>query len=113
MRLSPLVLIAFFVLSGAHSAFGQSAPGYQAPGKLPVKKESSQTKAARGQAPLVRLYAHLKPDASRIKHLPAWNQRLKRSNRILNTVLTINLFHNAADGTAAPVMLRHRSKAPK
>jgi hypothetical protein len=71
--------MAFFVLSGAHSAFGQSAPGYQAPRKLPVKEESSVTKAARGQAPLAKVYTHLKPDASRIKHLPALSQRLKRS----------------------------------
>lgn len=78
-RLSRFALIAFFLLSGAHSAFGQSAPGYQAPPRSPVKEESSQTKAARGQAPLARLYTHLKPDASRIKHLPALSQRLKRS----------------------------------
>jgi hypothetical protein len=78
-RLSPFALIAFFLLSAAHTAFGQSAPGYQAPRKLPVKEESSLTKAARGQAPLARVYTHLKPDASRIKHLPALSQRLKRS----------------------------------
>lgn len=78
-RLSPFALIAFFLLSGAHSAFGQSAPGYQAPPKPPVKEESTLTKVARGQAPLAKLYTHLKPDASRIKQLPALSPRLKRS----------------------------------
>ena len=78
-RLSLLAPIAFFLLSGAHSAFGQSSPGYQAPRKLPVKEESGLTKAARGQAPLAKAYTHLKPDASRIKHLPALSKRLKRS----------------------------------
>ena len=78
-RLGPFALIAFFLLSGAYSAFGQSAPGYQAPSKSPVKEESSLTKAARGQAPLARLYAHLKPDAAKTKRLPALSRRLKRS----------------------------------
>ena len=78
-RLSLRALIAFFILSGAHSAFGQSAPGYQAPRELPVKEESIQTKAARGQAPLAKLYPQLKPDTSRVKYLPALNQSLKRS----------------------------------
>lgn len=78
-RLSPFALIAFFLLSGAHSAFGQSAPGYQAPSRPAIKEESSQSKVARGQAPLARVYTHLKPDASKIKHLPALSQRRKRS----------------------------------
>src|SRR5215813_1351671 len=78
-RSSRLTLFAFFLLAGAHSVLGQSAPGYQSPAKPQVKEESIQTKAARGQAPLAKLHGELKPDARRIKRLPALNRRDKRA----------------------------------
>jgi hypothetical protein len=63
-----IALIVIFV-PGAQA---QSVPGFQAPEKPPTKTEAPlQVRAARGQAPLAKLYEHLKVDSPKIKRLPA------------------------------------------
>ncbi len=54
-------LILFSVLFFAGSAYGQSAPGFQAPDKPKVKDDTpAAVKAARGEVPFNRMYGHLK-----------------------------------------------------
>ena len=77
----------FFFCAGLISA--QSLPGYRAPDTPKPKVESLQTKAARGQAPLRKLYDHLRPEAAKSKHLPPLNAREKR--RRLDKLLQIGV----------------------
>ncbi|HEX8142227.1 MAG TPA: Calx-beta domain-containing protein [Pyrinomonadaceae bacterium] len=75
-----LIALAFCALSlfiftpGIRAQEGPSVPTIQAPeDTASVRKEevSVQTKAARGQAPLGRLYDHLRVESARIHRLPA------------------------------------------
>jgi len=77
---SILATASFSVLLLACSVYGQSLPGYQAPQKPRTAEQLSIVeKVARGQAPLRKLYGHLKPDASRMKRMPPLNARNKRN----------------------------------
>jgi hypothetical protein len=79
-RASILATASFSVLLLACLVYGQSLPGYQAPQKPKTAEQLSiAEKVARGQAPLRKLYGHLKPNASRIKRLPPLNARDKRN----------------------------------
>ncbi len=65
-----LAFILFSVLFLAGSAYGQSAPGFQAPDKPKVKDETpAAVKAARGEVPFNRMYGHLKLGAAKTKRL--------------------------------------------
>ena len=72
LRLSALLLLAGFVLLGARAINAQSMPGFQAPEKplAPEELVPDSIKAARGLAPLSRLYGHLIMDASKARRLP-------------------------------------------
>lgn len=70
LKASSLAFITFFILSASGSAFGQSAPGYQAPDQPKPAEVSESTKAAQGKAPLSKIYGHLKVDSSRVRRLP-------------------------------------------
>src|SRR5215813_2519738 len=77
--LKPVLTTAVVVLLSlcfAVTSRSQSMPGHQAPVKAKDQTPAS-VKAARGQAPLAKLYGHLKPDAARIKRLPILDERLK------------------------------------
>src|SRR5215212_4347465 len=68
-RAIPTAIIFFSVLFLAGSAYGQSAPGFQAPDKPNAKDDTPiAVKAARGEVPLSRIYGHLKL-GSKIKQL--------------------------------------------
>ncbi len=60
---------------------GQSMPGFQAPEK-PVVKENILLKAARGQAPFIKLHGNLKAESSKIKRLPLLDVREKNKPTI-------------------------------
>ena len=64
----PAAATVFLLLCFAVSSRSQSMPGYQAPDKAKDQTPVS-VKAARGEAPLSKLYGHLKADASKIKRL--------------------------------------------
>lgn len=49
-------------------------PGFQAPEK-PIVKENVLFKAARGQAPLIKLYSNLNAESSKVKRLPSLDLR--------------------------------------
>src|SRR6185503_20257929 len=58
-------------LAGAHSIYGQSMPGFQAPTKPKAQDNTTVSlKAARGQAPLSKLYGHLRIDSGKVRSLP-------------------------------------------
>ncbi len=77
---SILATASLSVLLLACSAYGQSLPGYQDKQKPKTAEQlSGAERVARGQAPLRKLYGQLKPDASRMKHLPPLNVRNKRN----------------------------------
>jgi Calx-beta domain/Bacterial pre-peptidase C-terminal domain len=72
VRTSALLLITVVVLAGAQSINAQSMPGFQAPEK-PLSPEQllpESIKAARGLAPLSRLYGHLIVDVKKARRLP-------------------------------------------
>jgi hypothetical protein len=72
LRLGAAAFILVCALSTAHSIFGQSMPGFQAPGNPKAQDNTPlSVKAARGQAPLSRLYGHLIMDAKKVRRLPA------------------------------------------
>jgi len=63
-------IIFFSVLFLAASAYGQSAPGYQAPDKPKVTDDTpAAVKAARGEVPFSKKYGHLKVASSKTKRL--------------------------------------------
>lgn len=74
-----LAIIAACLLFLATSARAQSMPGFQPPNKgQSANQLSNSQKAARGQAPLAKLYGHLKANAAKIKRLPALEQRAQK-----------------------------------
>jgi len=79
--------IGLYLLFLVPSICAQSVPGFQAPEKPNSTAEVSvQIKAARGEAPLGRLYSHLKVEQSKIERLPVLTAREKRkelSDKIL------------------------------
>lgn len=80
-----LVLAAFCFISCAALSKAQSLPGYQAPDKPKTVEPPIATKVERGQAPLAKLYGHLKPDAAKIKRLPPLkpSAKQKKSDKLL------------------------------
>jgi outer membrane protein assembly factor BamB len=84
-----LALAAACLFFCASLISAQSLPGYRAPHKAQPKEESLQTRAAHGQAPLRKLYDHLRPDAAKRKHLPPLSAREKR--RRLDKLLQIGV----------------------
>jgi hypothetical protein len=72
LRLGAAAFILVCAISSAHSIYGQSVPGFQAP-ITPKSLDNTplSVKAERGQAPLSRLYGHLIMDASKVRRLPA------------------------------------------
>jgi hypothetical protein len=78
-RRSGLAFAALCLLLFASTAHAQSLPGFQAPPKPTVKDDTAiSIKVARGQAPLSKLYGHLKADASKAKLLRPLTEREKR-----------------------------------
>ncbi len=76
---STLAVFGLYLLLLAPSIYAQAVPGFQAPEKLKSTEDVSvQVKAARGEAPLGRLYSHLKVDQSKIERLPVLTAREKR-----------------------------------
>ena len=73
-----LAIAAWCCLYSASFTYGQSLPGYQAPLKPKTAELSIAEKIARGQAPLRKLYDHLRPDAAKSKRLPPLSAREKR-----------------------------------
>src|SRR5215471_2369927 len=73
MRLFPRPIITtaaavLLSLCFAVTSRSQSMPGYQAPAK-PKDQTAASVKASRGEAPLSKLYGHLKADALKAKRL--------------------------------------------
>ena len=63
----------------AASVQAQSAPGFNSPEKpKPTTEVSVQVKAARGEAPLGRLYSQLKVEPAKVERLPALTAREKQ-----------------------------------
>jgi hypothetical protein len=67
-RIPPAAAILLLFLCFAVTARSQSMPGYQAPDQ-PKDQTPASVKAARGEAPLSKLYGHLKADAGKAKRL--------------------------------------------
>jgi Tol biopolymer transport system component len=87
---------AFLLLCFAVTARSQSMPGYQAPTK-PKDQTPSSLKAARGEAPLAKLYGHLRPDASRVKRLPLLDPNsIPKQERPLEKILNIGVVRALA-----------------
>ena len=83
------LVVSLLVLFGP-SIYAQSVPGFQAPDKptagleLPVLP--IQTRAARGEAPLSRIYDYLKVEPAKIRRLPALTpaeMRMDPSEKVL------------------------------
>lgn len=78
---------ALIVLFLAASAYGQSAPGLQAPDKPNVKDDTPvAVKAARGQVPFKRIYGHLIPGSTKTKRLGPLSkseQKQKKDSKFL------------------------------
>lgn len=86
-RAIPPAIILFSVLFLAGSAYGQSAPGLQAPDKPKVKDDTpAAVRAARGEVPFNRMYGHLKPGAAKTKRLgqlsPSEQEKKKDQKRL-------------------------------
>src|SRR5262249_15984251 len=82
---SPSAAIVLLLLSFAVTARSQSMPGYQAPAKPKIEDTTPlSVKAARGQAPLAKIYGHLKADPAKIKRLPVLSDREKNQKRAGN-----------------------------
>src|SRR5215203_5744839 len=74
-------IIFFSILFLASSAYGQSAPGFQAPDKPNAKDDAPiAVKAARGEVPLSRIYGHLKL-GSKIKQLGRLTPREQKQKK--------------------------------
>jgi fimbrial isopeptide formation D2 family protein len=60
-----------------------SIPGFQAPEKNPATKKglSAGVRAARGEAPLNRLYDHVEAEPSKIRRLPALDPRVMQEGK--------------------------------
>src|SRR5688500_915683 len=87
-RAIPPAIILFSVLFLAGSAYGQSVPGFQAPDKPAVKDDTPvAVKAARGEVPFNRIYAHLKLGATKTKRLgqlsPSEKEKSKKGKKFL------------------------------
>jgi len=82
--LKPALITAAAVLLSlcfAVTSRSQSMPGYQAADK-PKDQTPASVKAARGEAPLSRLYGHLKADAAKAKRLaPLKNAELLKESK--------------------------------
>src|SRR5947207_6097615 len=77
-----LAIIATSFLFLATTARSQSMPGYQPPDKgKPANELSNSQKAARREAPLAKIYGHLKPDAAKVKQLPALTRKEKKKQK--------------------------------
>ncbi|MGH9929106.1 MAG: hypothetical protein ACREA9_07755 [Pyrinomonadaceae bacterium] len=75
---SALGMLAFYLLLFAPSLFAQSVAGLNAPDKIKSASDVPvQVKAARGEAPLSKLYSHLRVDPENIKRLPFLPARQK------------------------------------
>src|SRR5712692_6185964 len=88
------VIIAALVFLGSRSVLGQSMPGFQAPEKA-IVKENILFKAARGQAPLIKLYGNLNAESSKVKRLPALDLR-ENSKQTLQKLLRIGVVRQLA-----------------
>jgi len=69
--------MALLLVCFAGTSHGQSMPGYQAPDK-PKDQTPVSVKAARGEAPLRKVYGQLKADTSKTLHLSPLTEREKR-----------------------------------
>jgi hypothetical protein len=79
--LRTLGVLGFCLLLLAPVVHAQSVRGLQAPEKTAATIEPPvQVKAARGEAPLSRLYDYLKVEPAKIKQLPALSEREKRTD---------------------------------
>jgi len=66
-----LVVLGLFLILFAPDVKAQSVPGFQAPAKSKgTIQESAEVRASRGQAPLSKLYSHLKVNSAKIARLP-------------------------------------------
>ena len=88
------VIIAALVFFGSRSVPGQSMPGFQAPEK-PIVKENILFKAARGQAPLIKLYGNLNAESSKVNRLPSLDLRENRK-QTLEKLLRIGVVRQLA-----------------
>src|SRR6267142_4204826 len=88
------VIIAALVFSGWHSVPGQSRPGFQAPDQ-PIVKENTFLEAARGQAPLIKLYGNLNAESAKVKRLPSLDLRENRK-QTLEKLLRIGVVRQLA-----------------
>ena len=81
-----LLVVSLLVLFGP-SIYAQSAPGFQSPDKPSAGLELPiQVRAARGEAPLSRVYDYLKVEPAKIRRLPALTaaeMRMDPSEKIL------------------------------
>ena len=80
-RTRVLAIVALGILLVTCSAYGQSVPGFQALYKPKVKDEPIATKAGRGEAPLAKLYSHLKVDSAKVKRLGQLARTEKQTKR--------------------------------
>src|SRR5713101_4515332 len=87
-------IIAALVFLGSRSVPGQSIPGFQAPEK-PIVKESILLKAARGQAPLIKLYDNLNAESAKVKRLPSLDLR-ENSKQTLEKLLRVGVVRQLA-----------------
>ncbi len=69
-------------------------PGFQAPDKQ-IVKENILLKAARGQAPLIKLYGNLNPESAKVKRLPSLDLR-EDSKQKLEKLLRIGVVRQLA-----------------
>jgi lysyl endopeptidase len=88
------VIVAALVLLGSRSVLGQSMPGFQAPDKR-IVKENILLKAARGQAPLVKLYGNLNAESAKVKRLPSLDLR-ENNKQKLEKLLRIGVVRQLA-----------------
>lgn len=78
--LAVLGIAALFLICLAGQTNAQSLPGYRAPEKPNVAEQfSSAEQVAQGQAPLGKLYGHLRPDVAKEKRLPPLKAADKRT----------------------------------
>src|SRR5437870_8708773 len=69
-------------------------PGFQAPEK-PIVKENILLKAARGQAPLNKLYGNLNAESAKVKRLPSLDLR-ENSKQTFEKLLRIGVVRQLA-----------------
>ena len=84
--------LGFCLLPLAPAIQAQSVRGLQAPEKTTAAIELPvQVRAARGEAPLSRLYDYLKVEPAKIKQLPALSDREKTTNDLSEKILRIGV----------------------